>query len=82
MSWSNSRILIEIIGWAGAISLLIGYYLIQTKKAVHDTGLYVALNIIGSFLLMVNTWYHRAYPSVFTNLVWFLIGGIMWVTTE
>lgn len=70
---------IEIIGWIGAICLLIGYYLIQTQRVKHNTGHYVALNIIGSFLIMLNTLYHRAYPSVVTNFIWFLIGTIMWI---
>ena len=67
-------VIIEIIGWAGAILLLTGYYLIQTKKVDQDHTLYLSLNIIGSFCLLVNVWVHRAYPSVVTNFMWFIIG--------
>jgi hypothetical protein len=70
----NTATLVEIAGWSGAAALLSGYYLIQTKRVEHDHRMYMFLNIIGSLLLAINTSYHRAYPSVVTNLVWFIIG--------
>jgi fluoride ion exporter CrcB/FEX len=70
-----TNIWIEILGWLGAISLLWGYYLIQTKRVKHDNTLYLILNIFGSFGLFVNTVYHRAYPSMVTNFLWMMIGG-------
>ena len=81
MAWSVNRILISIIGWIGAINLLIGYYLIQTKKVEHDNLYYMLLNITGAFCLAANTLYHRAYPSVLTNAAWFLIGIIVLLST-
>lgn len=73
--FTASRIAIEIIGWLGAAALLIGYFLIQTGKVNSTNNLYMALNIIGSFCLLINTWYHAAYPSVVTNGIWLLIGA-------
>lgn len=81
MAWSVNRILISIIGWIGAINLLIGYYLIQTKKVEHDNLYYMLLNITGAFCLAANTLYHRAYPSVLINAAWFLIGIIVLLST-
>ena len=65
---------IEGFGWTGAIMLLTAYFLIQTKRVNHDHTVYIWLNIIGALFFVINTWYHGAYPSVFTNTIWALIG--------
>lgn len=65
----------EIIGWAGAISLLYAFFLIQTKRVEHNNKWYLILNIIGSLFLAINTYYHTAYPSVVTNVIWFIISA-------
>lgn len=75
--WTLTRIIVEVIGWLGAIALLAGYYLIQTQTAKHDDLLYILLNIIGAIFLTINTLYHRAYPSVVTNLIWAMIGSFI-----
>lgn len=69
------NIIIEAIGWIGAFLLLLGYFLIQTKRVGHDNQWYIILNIVGSFGLMINAGYHRAYPSTITNLLWLVIGS-------
>lgn len=71
------EISIEVIGWAGAIALLYAYYLIQTNRVGRDHNLYMMLNIAGAFCLFVNTLYHKAYPSVVTNGLWFLLGLVV-----
>ncbi len=75
--WTPLRISVEMVGWLGAIFLLTGYYLIQTKKVKHNDMVFILLNIIGAFLLLINTIYHRAYPSALANLVWVGIGSIV-----
>jgi hypothetical protein len=76
--------IIELLGWVGAITLLYGYYLIQTEQIVADDKWYIALNIIGSFFLLINTWYHGAYPSMVANFIWFIVGiyglSVVWYT--
>jgi hypothetical protein len=32
------------------------------------------LNIVGGVLLMLNAWYHHAYPSLAVNALWIAIG--------
>ena len=73
----QNMMFIEAIGWIGAALLILGYYLIQTNKVKHDNTMYMLLNIIGAFLLLLNTMYHHAYPSVVANAVWTIIG--LWV---
>ena len=65
---------IEFLGWDGAVSLLVGYHMIQIKKVKHDNKLYILLNIFGATSLAINTFYHNAYPSFITNSLWALFG--------
>jgi hypothetical protein len=76
-------IVIDIIGWAGAILYLIAYGLVSAKKAEGDSFLYQGLNIIAGTLLIINTLYLRAYPSAGLNAAWvgiafFTLGNKWW----
>ncbi|MBE0680851.1 MAG: hypothetical protein IH589_02970 [Anaerolineales bacterium] len=64
------RIIIDIIGWIGTILYLIAYGLVSAKKAESDSWLYQGLNIVAGTLLIVNTFYLRAYPSAGLNIAW------------
>jgi hypothetical protein len=64
---------IDLLGWAGAAILLTAYAMVSFKKLRPDSGWYQWLNAAGSGLLVVNTVYHRAYPSAFVNVIWILI---------
>jgi len=69
----SEKILIDIIGWAGSVSVLIAYGLLSTHKLTAKSKLYQWLNIIGSLCLIVNTIFYSAYPSTFVNIVWLFI---------
>lgn len=64
---------VDILGWVGAILILIAYGLISARKVDSRSRLYQGLNVIGSACLIVNGVYYRAYPSAFVNVVWILI---------
>jgi phosphoglycerol transferase MdoB-like AlkP superfamily enzyme len=66
----NNEVLVDIVGWIGAIALLVAYALISARRVEGDSTSYQSLNLVGSILLIVNTVYYRAYPSAFLNLVW------------
>lgn len=66
----NNEVLVDIVGWIGAIALLVAYALISARRVEGDSTFYQSLNLVGSVLLIVNTVYYRAYPSAFLNLVW------------
>ena len=66
----NNEALVDIVGWIGAIALLVAYALISAQRVEGDSTSYQSLNLVGSVLLIVNTVYYRAYPSAFLNLVW------------
>ena len=66
--WTHNTLLIDILGWIGAIGLLAAYVLISAKKVEGDSTSYQLLNLVGSFFLILNTLYYGAYPSSFLNL--------------
>ena len=71
--WSNINVWIDILGWIGAIALLVAYALISAKRVEGDSTGYQLLNLVGSFLLILNTLYYGAYPSSFLNLFWIAV---------
>ena len=69
MSIDNSS-LIDIAGWIGVAALLIAYALVSTRRIEGDSVVYQLLNMTGGALLIVNSSYYRAYPSVGVNVAW------------
>ena len=65
--------LIDIVGWVGAAVLLLAYGLVSTRKTEGDSRFYQLLNLAGSALLMMNSFYYGAYPSSGVNIVWIAI---------
>ncbi len=71
--WTNNDVLIDILGWMGAIALLVAYALISARRVEGDSTAYQLLNLVGSILLILNTFYYGAYPSSFLNLFWIAV---------
>ena len=61
---------IDLAGWVGVAALLAAYALVSTRRLEGDSPLYQALNALGSLLLIVNSGYYRALPSVGINVAW------------
>ena len=61
---------VDIAGWVGVAALLAAYALVSTRRLEGDSPLYQALNALGSLLLIVNSGYYRALPSVGINVAW------------
>ena len=66
-------LIIDILGWAGVAALLVAYGLVSYRKLDGDSVVYQSLNLLGSALLIVNSFYYGAYPSVGVNVVWIAI---------
>lgn len=62
--------IIDIIGWLGAVLVLYAYFMVSTKKLEGDSLHFQAANISGALCLIVNTYYHHAYPSAMVNVIW------------
>ena len=69
-------LLIDIIGWAGALLLLLAYGLLSARRLEGHSSRYQLMNIQGSLCLLANAAYHRAFPSAFVNLIWVIIAGV------
>lgn len=70
---AEQNLFIDILGWIGALALLAAYGLISTRRTEGDSPFYQILNLGGSGLLMVNSFYYGAYPSSGVNVVWVVI---------
>ncbi len=64
------RLLVDILGWIGAVALLTAYSAVSSGRLEGTSSLYQILNAVGSAFLIVNASYYRAFPSAFVNLVW------------
>jgi len=76
------QISIDVIGWLGALLILIAYGLISFKKIEGDSLKYQLLNVFGSIFLIVNTYYYGAIPSTLVNIIWAIIAVFAIVTIK
>lgn len=72
--------MIDVLGWVGAAAVLTAYGMVSSNRVTGTARSYQALNAIGSVLLTVNTFYYRAYPSSFVNVLWLMIA--LWGLTR
>ena len=72
--------MIDVGGWIGVALLLIAYALVSTRRLTGDSTIYQLLNIVGSVLLIINSFFYGAYPSVGINIAWIAIAlaALLW----
>ena len=70
------RILIETIGWTGAVVILLAYLLLSAGRVGGQSRLYQWMNLVGAAGFLVNGWWHGALPSAALNVLWLLIGAV------
>ncbi len=59
-----------IIGWIGAITFVVAYFLLSIKVCSADKAIYHILNAVGGLCLVVNSIYLDDTPNFFVNIVW------------
>jgi hypothetical protein len=72
-----SDLIVDILGWAGVAALLAAYGLVSLRRLEGNSVRYQVLNLIGGGLLIVNSFYYGAYPSVGVNIAWVMIAVLM-----
>lgn len=72
----SQSVFIDVLGWIGTVLYLIAYALVSAKKVEGDSILYQGMNIAAGILLVINTVYWHAYPSLGLNAAWIGIGMI------
>jgi hypothetical protein len=73
---SATYLIVEVLGWMGALLILGGYLLLTMGKFNGQSAVYQGMNLAGAAGFIVNGWYHGAVPSAALNVIWMLIGGI------
>ena len=67
------NIYIEIVGWCGAILILIAYFLVSQNKLHSNSKLYQYLNLLGAIGVGINVFYQQSWPALGLQVVWALI---------
>jgi hypothetical protein len=67
-------IFVDVLGWVGTVLYLVAYALVSVKRVEGDSLFYQGMNIVAGILLVINTFYWRAYPSLGLNVAWIGIG--------
>lgn len=69
------ELLWEIAGWAGAVAILSAYLAVSMGWMKAGRG-FQSANLLGAVAFIINGSVHEAWPSVVTNVAWFLISAI------
>lgn len=76
MDVTAERIAIEIIGWAGAVTILAAYLLLSAGRLTGRSRAYQWMNVVGASGFILNSGYNGAYPSAVLNVIWVAIGFV------
>jgi hypothetical protein len=68
-------VLWEVAGWAGAVAILSAYLAVSMGWLKPGKGFQTA-NLLGACAFIVNGAFHEAWPSVATNVAWFVISAV------
>jgi hypothetical protein len=68
------KLAVELVGWVGAVLILLAYMLLSAGKLRAETLTYHLMNILGAAGFVVNSGWNGALPSAAMNAVWMLIG--------
>lgn len=64
-------LIIEILGWIGMLLITSAYFIVlYSKKITENSKIYNFMNLFGAILIIINSFYNGAYPSVGLNFVW------------
>lgn len=70
------NVLVEVLGWVGAFSLLAAYFLAARGIYPADTWQSLVLNVEGAVFLSLVAAVHGVWPSVALNVIWIGIGVV------
>ena len=68
------HLLIEIVGWASAVTILAAYGLLTAGRLDARSPLYQWMNVVGAAGFVLNSGANGAYPSAVLNVIWAGIG--------
>lgn len=68
------NLLVEIIGWTGALLVLGAYVGVSSGRLSGASVAFQLMNAAGAAFFVFNTWWHGALPSMVLNIIWSFIG--------
>ncbi|MCY7279845.1 MAG: hypothetical protein LH610_02945 [Sphingomonas bacterium] len=69
-------IMMEVVGWIGAILILAGYGLLTASKVTAKSPSYQWMNVVGALGFIANSAWNGAWPSAVLNIIWVGIGAV------
>lgn len=67
------KLLVEVVGWYGALAILGAYFLVSFSM-IESTGLvYQLLNLTGAIGIIAVSSYKKVWQSVSLNVIWGII---------
>ncbi len=66
----------EVVGWAGAVLILIAYGLLNSGRVTAKSPSYQWMNVVGASGFIVNSGWNGAWPSAILNVIWVGIGAV------
>ncbi len=69
------NVLLENIGWAGAGLIVLGYFLISTKRLPAEGWKFHTINLFGAVGVGISSYVTSNWPSVALQVVWAVIAS-------
>ena len=63
----------QMIGWIGAMLLLLAYIAISNNKLTSNSKVYHSFNLLGATLIVINTYHFNAHGPLALNIFWALV---------
>jgi hypothetical protein len=73
---SAIQIAVEVVGWTGALLILLAYVLVTIGRLTGQSLAFQWMNLFGAAGFIINGWWHGALPSTALNVVWMLIAAM------
>lgn len=68
--------IIEVLGYAGAVILVAAFFLASTKRIQGDRYLYHVLNLVGALAVFINAFFRGVNAMAAVEAVWSIIALI------
>ncbi len=72
----HTELIINIIGYFGSALIIIAFTLNSLKLLKSFSVRYQILNLAGGALVLFNSWYYHAFPSVVISIFWVVISVV------
>lgn len=68
--------MINVIGYFGSALIIVAFTLNSLKVLKSFSAKYQILNLAGGAMVLFNSWYYHAFPSVVISIFWVIISVV------